>query len=213
MRRSLLPARPMVAVLVLTALALTAPFAAPAMAKGAKIEVSPKVTVKGTKLPTSDKVGSAADLAVGMIAPTLVAKGFDGKKVTIGGPGVPRMVVFLSHSCPHCQAEVPVIVDLADDGAFDGVDVETVTTNTSKRLPNYPPSKWLQRERWPFPTVLLDDAKLRAFFGSGGQAFPYFVMLDADGVVVARAEGELSKASLREAATKLAAGEPIFGTA
>ena len=194
------------------ALALTALVATPAMAKNAKIELSPKVKVKGTELPTSAAVGSASDPAIGQLAPTLVGKRFDGKRVAIGGPGGPRIIVFLSHSCPHCQAEVPVIVELADAGVFDGVEVETVTTNTSERLPNYPPSKWLKREDWPFPTVLLDDAKLRAFFGSGGQAFPYFVMLDAAGVVAARAEGELSKASIREAAEKLAAGEPIFRT-
>ncbi len=35
-------------------------------------------------------------------------------------------------------------------------------------------------------------------------------MLDAAGVVVARAEGELGKAAISEAVTKLAAGEPIF---
>ena len=194
------------------ALALTALVATPAMAKNAKIELSPKVKVKGTELPTSAAVGSASDPAIGQLAPTLVGKRFDGKRVAIGGPGGPRIIVFLSHSCPHCQAEVPVIVELADAGVFDGVEVETVTTNTSERLPNYPPSKWLKREDWPFPTVLLDDAKLRAFFGSGGQAFPYFVMLDAAGVVAARAEGELSKASIKEAASKLAAGEPIFPT-
>lgn len=199
-------------VLLLPVLALTALVAAPAEAKDAKIEVSPRMKVKGAKLPASDKVGTAADPAIGRTAPTLVGKGFDGKKVRIGGAGEPRIVVFLSHSCPHCQAEVPVIVELADEGALDGVEVETVTTNTSKRLPNYPPSTWLAREKWPFPTVLLDDAKLRAFFGAGGQAFPYFVMLDAAGVVVARAEGELGKAAISEAATKLAAGEPVFRT-
>ncbi len=207
MNRTKLLALPIVATCALFGLLAT-----PVMAKGAKIEIGPKVKVQGTELPTSDEVGSAADPAIGQTMPTLVGKGFDAKKVTIGGPGAPRVVVFLSHSCPHCQIEVPRIVELADEGVFDDIEVETVTTNTSKRLPNYPPSKWLAREQWPFPTVLLDDAKLRAFFGSGGQAFPYFVMLDAEGVVVARAEGELSKASIRDAVAKLEAGEPIFAT-
>ena len=204
-------AKPFVLSMVV-ALGLAALLAAPATAKDAKLELSPKVKVQGTKLPTSDKVGSSSDPAIGMTAPTLVGKGFDAKLVTIGGPGTPRIVVFLSHSCPHCQAEVPVIVKLAAKGVFDGVDVETVTTNTSKRLPNYPPSKWLKREKWPFKTVLADDARLRAFFGYGGQAFPYFVLLDAEGVVVARAEGELSEALIKDAAARLAAGEPIFAT-
>ena len=28
-------------------------------------------------------------------------KGFNAKKVTIGGTGTPRIIVFLSHSCPQ----------------------------------------------------------------------------------------------------------------
>ncbi|MFO7592248.1 MAG: redoxin family protein [Acidimicrobiia bacterium] len=208
----MIPTKKLLVLPALAALALGALVATPAAAQDAKIEVSPKAKVKGAKLPASDAVGSASDPAIGKTAPELVAKGFDGKRVTIGGPGVPRIIVFLSHSCPHCQTEVPVIVELADEGAFEGVDVETVTTNTSKRLPNYPPSEWLEREDWPFPTVLLDDAKLRAFFAAGGEAFPYFVFLDDAGVVVARAQGELSKASIRDATEKLAAGEPIFRT-
>ena len=166
--------------------------------------------VQGKKLPTSDKVGSASDPAIGRTAPTLVGKGFDGKKVTVGGVGTPRIILFLSHSCPHCQREVPLIVELAATGVFADIEVDTVTTNTSEQLPNYPPSKWLEREKWPFKTVLLDDAKLRAFFGSGGQAFPYFIVVDADGVVVARAEGELGKDVIRAAAANLVAGKPIF---
>jgi hypothetical protein len=60
--------------------------------------------------------------------------------------------------------------------------------------------------------VLLDDTKLRAFFGMGGEAFPYFVFVDAAGLVVARAQGELPKAALRDGARRLAAGESIFAS-
>lgn len=202
-----------IGLVAVSALVLVGVAAAPAVAKGAKIERSPRVQVEGKKLPASDKVGSAADPAIGRTAPTLVGKGFNAKKVTIGGTGTPRIILFLSHSCPHCQREVPLIVDLAAAGVFDGVEVDTVTTNTSDQLPNYPPSKWLAREKWPFGEVLLDDAKLRAFFGSGGQAFPYFIMVDSAGVVVARAEGELGKDVIRGAVANLVAGKPIFPTA
>ena len=39
--------------------------------------------------------------------------------------------MFLAHWCPHCQAEVPRLVELAEQGAFDGVDVTAVATGTN----------------------------------------------------------------------------------
>jgi thiol-disulfide isomerase/thioredoxin len=195
--------------IVATVVALVA---APAMAKGGKTELSKKVVVAGAALKASDAIGTAADPAIGKPAPVLTGQGFNGKKVTIGGPGKPRILIFLSHSCPHCQAEVPRIVKLAKQGRLDGVEVETVTTNTSTDLPNYPPSKWLAREHWPFKTVLADDAKLRGFFAYGGEAFPYFVLLDADGKVVARSSGEIDPEALATAAENLAAGTSVFGS-
>ena len=58
--------------------------------------------------------------------------------------------------------------------------------------------------------MLADDGRLRAFVSFGGEAFPYFVFVDAEGKVVARASGELPRRTLTQAAQKLAAGEPFF---
>lgn len=172
-------------------------------------EVSKKVKVQGTALPESADLGSAKDPAIGMTAPTLVGQGFDGQKVTFANDDKPRILIFLSHSCPHCQAEVPRIVTLAGKGKLDAVEIDTVTTNTNKDLPNYPPSKWLKKEKWPFSPVLADDGRLRAFFGFGGQAFPFFVFVGADGKVAARVSGELEPATIAKAAARLAAGESL----
>jgi thiol-disulfide isomerase/thioredoxin len=200
-------------VLALAALTLTAALVAtPASAKDAKQEVSRKVVVTGATLQSSDEIGSPGDPAIGKAAPVLTGRGFDGKKVTIGGAGEPRMLVFLSHACPHCQAEVPRIVKLAKQGKLDGIEVDTVTTSTNPDYANYPPSKWLAREKWPFSTVLNDDEASRALLGYGGSAFPYFVLLDAQGNVVARASGELAPKTIAAAAAKLAAGQPVFST-
>ncbi len=158
-------------------------FATPAGA--AKQELGPRVKIKGAALPDADEtIGSADDPAIGRTPPTLVGEGFNGKPVTVAHTeGTPRMVLFLSHSCPHCQAEVPVLVKLAKQGKLDGLEVDTISTNASESLPNYPPSKWLKRERWPFKPVLADDARLRALLAYGGTAFPYFVFIGADGTV------------------------------
>jgi len=201
--------RPLFAVLV--ALVAVGLAVGPASATVSSREVSKKVKVQGTALPNSADLGSPNDPAIGMTAPTIVGQGFDGQKVTFANDGKARILIFLSHSCPHCQAEVPRIVKLARQGKLDAVEIDTVTTNTSKDLPNYPPSKWLKKEKWPFSPVLADDASLRAFFGFGGDAFPFFVFVGTDGTVAARYSGELAPSALAEVAARLAAGESLFG--
>jgi thiol-disulfide isomerase/thioredoxin len=184
--------------------------AAPAGAAELDDERSPKVTVTGTKLKASADEGTADDPAVGKTAPEIAGLSLSGKKVTFGDDGQPRILVFLSHSCPHCQAEVPRIVKLDEEGKLEGVEIQTVTTNTTTELPNWPPSEWLRDEDWPFRPVLADDGKLRAFAAFGGQAFPYFVFVDADGKVAGRVSGELDPDALAEAARRLAAGQSLF---
>lgn len=184
--------------------------AAPAGAAELDDERSPKVTVTGARLKASADEGTADDPAIGKTAPELRALSLSGKKVTVGNDGQPRIILFLSHSCPHCQAEVPLIVELQEQGKLEGVEIDTVTTNTTTELPNWPPSEWLRDEDWPFRPVLADDAKLRAFQAFGGQAFPYFVLVDADGKVAARASGELDPETIVAAVERLKAGESIF---
>ena len=127
-------------------------------ASATRFETAP-VQVKGTPLPDFDAEVSP-DPAIGETIPTLDGKSVDdGGAVTIGpdgGGGEPQMIVFLAHWCPHCRAEVPRLVELADDGVFDGVEVSAVATSTMEDAPNYPPSAWLKREDWPFP-VLADS--------------------------------------------------------
>lgn len=197
-------------VAVLTLVAVAGLAAAPAGAAQLDDERSPKVTVKGKKLAASDDIGKASDPAIGKTAPTLRGRSLSGKKLTLTNDGTPRILIFLSHSCPHCQAEVPRIVEAAERGELEGVRIDTIATNTSKQLPNWPPSKWLREEDWPFRPVFADDDRLRAFFAYGGEAFPYFVFVDADGKVAGRVSGELREGALAEIARRLAAGEPLF---
>jgi len=202
--------RPRLLTAALAALFLVA-LATPAAA--AKQELSPRIRVQGSELPAEDEtVGTADDPAVGRTPPTLVGEGFNGKPVTVGQNDLPRLVIFLAHWCPHCQAEVPLLVKLAKKGALDGIEVDTVTTNTNKNYPNFPPSKWLKREHWPFKPVLADDDKLRAFTAFGGTDFPYFVFVAPDGTVAVRTSGELSPKTITEVVRRLVAGEPMFAS-
>jgi thiol-disulfide isomerase/thioredoxin len=170
------------------------------------VQVAP-VQVSGTPLAAFPANGS--DAAVGSTIPTITGSSlFDGSQLTIAPTGKPMVVAFLAHWCPHCQAEVPVLVALAKQGAFDGVDVRAVATGTNPQAPNYPPSSWLEREKWPFP-ALADSAKSEAANAYGLTGYPNLVFVDAAGKVVARSEGEVSTDVLTQALKNLKAGKAV----
>jgi thiol-disulfide isomerase/thioredoxin len=164
------------------------------------------VTVDGRALPRYD--GPSKDDAVGDTIPTLTGESFDRSKVTIGPTGTPQVVLFLAHWCPHCQAEVPRIADLAKDGAFDGLGVSTVATGTDPNYPNYPPSEWLARADWPFP-VMADSPESTAAEAYGLSAYPFFVFVDGDGKVAGRATGEIAPDDLTRILDALRDGRPL----
>ncbi len=95
---------------------------------------------------------------------------------------------------------------------FDGVKVSAVATSTDDRLDNYLPSAWLHRSDvdWPFP-VLADSKTGTAAKAYGLPAFPYFVLVNADGTVAGRATGEVSDADVKADIKALKAGDPLPG--
>ena len=99
------------------------------------------------------------------------------------------MLVFLAHWCPHCQVELPLLVSMAEAGAFDGVRTVAVLTGTNPDAPNFPPVPWLDREGWS-GEVARDDPQASAANAYGLSSYPFLVMLDADGTVVGRVSGE-----------------------
>jgi thiol-disulfide isomerase/thioredoxin len=153
------------------------------------------VAVNGAALP---EAGEGADPATGLAAPTVEGAGLDGTPVTAPVPGEPTVVMFVAHWCPHCQAEVPRIAEwLAAEGMPEGVELVTVATANQPSAGNFPAGAWLHREGWPVPTVLDDEAQTAAeAYGVAG--FPYFVAVDAEGTVVARASGEIGVAGVEE---------------
>lgn len=162
------------------------------------LEQTQPVTVAGTALP--ELPDSGADPAIGMVAPTLTGSSFDGTPVVVA-PGKPTLVVFLAHWCSHCRREVPLLVSWeAAGGVPAGVQVFGVATSTSASQPNYPPSSWLANEKFPWP-VLTDDTSFSAAAAYGLPGFPYFVLLDAEGVVKLRLSGEIPTDDLAAAIT------------
>jgi cytochrome c biogenesis protein CcmG, thiol:disulfide interchange protein DsbE len=145
------------------------------------------------------------DPAAGMTMPTLTGTTQDGEPMTFGPDGRAKIIVYLAHWCPHCQAEVPVVQDWVDAGNLpDSVDLLTVSTAIDERRPNYPPDEWLEREGWTAPVLVDDDGS--AAQASGLSAFPFFVAVDADGTVVGRASGQLTPTQLSQIADLVAEG-------
>jgi thiol-disulfide isomerase/thioredoxin len=155
------------------------------------------ITVEGDSLPTFGDGGT--DPAIGMTAPIVTGQGFTGNTVTTEPIG-PTMLVFLAHWCQFCQREVPLLVQWqASGGMPDGLDVIGVATATSPTNPNFPPSEWLTREKFPplWP-VLADDAKNTAGNAYGVTGYPFFVLMDETGKVVQRISGEISMNELNQ---------------
>ena len=146
------------------------------------------VTVTGDALAAFSPDG--ADPASGEAAPKVEGVTLERTPISIGEPGKPTFIAFLAHWCPHCQRELPVLVKLADEGAFKDVRLVAVLTGTDAKAPNFPPAAWLDKEGWS-GEVLLDDEGFKAANSFGLKGYPFLVTLDAEGRVVSRTSGEV----------------------
>jgi thiol-disulfide isomerase/thioredoxin len=199
----------------IAALVLTAPDDTDKAAESAasKVPTFADVTVEGDSLPTWRGTGS--DPAEGELVPTISAEKFDGFRSTIAPGETARVFVVVAHWCPHCQDEVPRIVDWAAENEVpEGVEVLALSTSVSEDQPNFSPAKWLAREEWPFDT-LIDDELGTGAEALGVEGFPFLIFTDADGKVTKRYSGEMPIDEFEEELLALApkpdaapAGEP-----
>lgn len=151
------------------------------------------VSVEGAELAEMPDVLVTADddPAAGAVGPTLRGTDFDGNPVTIGADGRAKVIYFVAHWCPHCQAEVPLIQQLIDQGRKpDNVDIYAVSTAVKPEGGNYPPATWLDRVGFS-PVTMRDDETNTAVLAYGAGGFPYAVYLDSENRVIARSAGEL----------------------
>lgn len=148
-----------------------------------------------TAMPSELSVSNAAnDPAAGEVAPTLVGTDFEDITITIEPDGRAKVIYFLAHWCPVCQAEVPVLQQLIAGGQLPAdVDVYAVSTGVDGGRGNYPPESWLETEGFQ-PVTMRDDATSSAFAAFGGASFPFAVYLDADHKVIARSAGQVPEA-------------------
>ena len=130
------------------------------------------------------------DPARGKIAPVVNGFGFDGAPLTIAPIGKPMLVVFLAHWCPHCNAEIPRLIEWKDSGAMPAdLGVVGVSTGARDDAPNWPPSQWVVDKAWPWP-VMADNEDQNAAVAFGVSGYPGLILLNGDGKVLARRSGE-----------------------
>jgi cytochrome c biogenesis protein CcmG/thiol:disulfide interchange protein DsbE len=166
----------------------------------AGLPTSQAVTITGDALP--EFAGEATvDPAVGLPAPVLDGADFNGRSIRVDAAGGAHLLVFLAHWCPHCNAEMGQLIDWKHSGAVPSdLHVLAVATAVSPTSLNYPPAQWFSERGWPWP-VLVDQSTgdgtpgrvARAF---GGTAWPYFVVVGADGLVKVRVAGEVDPAAM-----------------
>lgn len=162
------------------------------------------VTVEGDPLPPYQSGG--LDAAIQMTAPTLSGTNWEGSSATIGPDGRSKIVVLLAHWCPHCQNEVPEIIEWLEAGNLpDTVDMYSVTVMTDHTRDNWPPQDWLIAEDWPLP-VIMDDAGSSALLAYGINSVPSFAVLDGENAVLLRVSGGIGPAGL-DTLVRIALGE------
>ncbi len=190
-----------VVVLMLIVVALAISSSKEEKADPAKIQVSNSVTVSPASVgdqsgqaslpPFDDAAQTGADAAVGQIVPQFTAQKFDGTRETVSPDGKPYVLIFLAHWCPNCQAEVPKLVKMSEEGSLpEEVEYYGVTTGTSSQQANYPPSRWLLRENWPW-TTLLDSQRNEIGNAFGLSGYPFMVFVNEDGTVARRVSGQI----------------------
>ncbi|MCB2222968.1 MAG: TlpA family protein disulfide reductase [Actinobacteria bacterium] len=156
---------------------------------GATISETQPVTITGDPLPTFPEAG--ADPAVGMAMPEVEGASFDGTPISITNDGRPKVILIVTHWCPHCRSEVEeYAAAFGSDGLPGDVDVYSVSTSPDPNAQYYPPSEWLGGQDWPVP-VIADSAGREIALAVGLTAFPYSVFVYADGTVAARATGAI----------------------
>ena len=153
------------------------------------LETGP-VSVYGGVL--ADFIDSANDAALGEMAPSFDATTFEGTTVQVRpGEGTGYVIGLFAHWCPHCQAELPKLVEwIARAGLPDNVEVVAVSTGVRLDRGN-PPQAWFEDEGW-LETVVRDDDQSSVGTAYGLRSFPYFVVVGIDGRVRGRISGGLA---------------------
>lgn len=156
------------------------------------------------------------DLTVtGSAAPNGAAPTLAGPDVVTGEAlslasleGKPTLVLFWAHWCPHCQKMMPVFQEFADEHS-DEFNVLTVATAIGAQ-PSQPqfssPKRLMTTQDITLPTMR--DGENDAANAYDVKGFPAMYLVDANGVLVGSAQGEMSQAELLDFARHPSFAQP-----
>jgi len=149
-----------------------------------------ETTISGDALP--EYAGeNDINISVGLQAPLFSGPDQNSEIISLEKNGKSKILLFLAHWCPHCQAEVPIVQEYIDTfGLPADVEVIGILTSIDRSRDNYPPHDWLVKEGWSETQIYDLDREIGTAYGLN--AFPYWVTLDKDLKVVNRVTGKLT---------------------
>lgn len=143
---------------------------------------------------------SADDPAEGLSAPVITGEDFDGVIQTTPDSTEGELIFFVAHWCPHCQRELPTVVDWMSSNEIP-VNVTIVSTSENVSQGNWPPSSWIEDSGFT-GTVIKDSADGEAAGAYGVTSFP-FVVAVKDGKVAERHAGAQTAQQYSELAGRI----------
>jgi peroxiredoxin len=142
-------------------------------------------------------------LEIGDQVPAFSAPDLDGGTVSWSDyQGSPTVLVVWASWCPHCQAELPVLVPATQ--AREGVELVSVTTAIGQN-PGPTPSEFLADEGLTMTTAVDDDAGT-LLQGLGVSSFPTVYYVNADGTVADVSIGESPEGAIEASLDELQGG-------
>lgn len=149
-----------------------------------------ETTISGDALP--EYAGeNDINISAGLQAPLFSGPDQNSEIISLEKNGKSKILLFLAHWCPHCQAEVPIVQEYIDTfGLPADVEVIGILTSIDRSRDNYPPHDWLVKEGWSETQIYDLDREIGTVYGLN--AFPYWVTLDKDLKVVNRVTGKLT---------------------
>jgi peroxiredoxin len=153
-------------------------------------------------------------LPTGTRAPSFALRTPIGKRVELAGlRGGPVLLEFFATWCPHCNAEAPHLRDLYASLRSRGIAFLSINADGETA-----PSVFAFHRYFglPFPALLDPDGQPGSFASPGGpgrvtsayrvEAFPTFYVIDSNGRISWRSDGEQPDALLRTELLKAAGG-------
>jgi peroxiredoxin len=157
----------------------------------------PQPTKAGTPTPVSasPQDSPVADLPTGtqpgQLSPDFTLKNEAGQPLSLSSlRGQPVVVAFWASWCPHCQEEMPLLQEMHEQYAGQGLQVVGISVPGLSGETQEKAVAWVKANDITFPIVFDEDG--RTYTEYQVQGVPNLFFIDRDGVVVANYPGAMA---------------------